>query len=133
MANADGGEAMLFDKSGAARRREPRTRFCLIGLPEGEGSAFTLTANGVWLVQIPLAQKVRAAGQKTPPQLPRTAQSGPSAKLLIAAVRLVEAAIQAANQPIGAESVKSGDISPVLSMIQNIRRNSSKVSSSGTQ
>ncbi|WP_217357285.1 hypothetical protein, partial [Ruegeria atlantica] len=36
---------------------KPRTRPCLKGLPEGEGSALTLTARGVWLVQIPLAQE----------------------------------------------------------------------------
>ena len=51
VANADGGEAMLFDRSGAARSAA-RTRFCLIGLPEGEGCAFTLTTEGVWLAQI---------------------------------------------------------------------------------
>lgn len=33
---------MPFDKSGAARS-EARTRSCLMGLPEGEGRAFTLT------------------------------------------------------------------------------------------
>ncbi|MEP1614499.1 MAG: hypothetical protein ABJL72_21590 [Roseobacter sp.] len=43
---------MLFDKVGAARS-VARTRPCLMGLPEGEGCAFTLTTLGVWLVQIP--------------------------------------------------------------------------------
>ena len=33
---------------------QPRTRSCLIGLPEGEGSAFTLTTMGR-LAEIPLA------------------------------------------------------------------------------
>ena len=34
---------------------QPRTRSCLLGLPEGEGNAFTTMVRGVWLVQIPLA------------------------------------------------------------------------------
>lgn len=41
VANADGGEATLFDGGGAARS-EARTRCRLIGLPEGEGSVFPL-------------------------------------------------------------------------------------------
>ena len=35
MANADGGEAMPFDKGGAAHS-DARTRSCLMELPEGE-------------------------------------------------------------------------------------------------
>ena len=60
---------MLFDRVGAARRRSRGhgTRPGLIGLPEGEGSALSLTARGVWLVQIPLAHKTEAAGPPAPP------------------------------------------------------------------
>ena len=46
---------------------QPRTRPGLIGLPEGEGSALSLTARGVWLVQTPLAHKTEAAGPSAPP------------------------------------------------------------------
>lgn len=66
---------MLFDRDGAARSAT-RTRPCLIGLPEGEGSALTLAARGVWLVQIPLAQKTKAAEPTAARKLTRTAQSG---------------------------------------------------------
>ena len=55
MANAEGGEATLFDGSGAARRGEdPRTRCCLMGLPEGEGGVFPLAQRrGVRLARTP--------------------------------------------------------------------------------
>mgnify|MGYP000486476751 CR=1 FL=1 len=46
---------------------QPRTRPGLIELPEGEGSTLSLTARGVWLVQIPLAHKTEAAGPSAPP------------------------------------------------------------------
>jgi hypothetical protein len=62
---------MLFDRDGAARSTA-RTRPCLIALPEGEGRALTLTARGVWLVQIPLAQIPDTAEPTTALQLPRT-------------------------------------------------------------
>jgi len=52
---------------------QPRTRPCLIGLPEGEGSALSLTARGVWLVQFPLAQETRATEPLVRSQLLRTA------------------------------------------------------------
>ncbi len=57
---------MLFDRGGGGPQAQPRAPPCLIGLPEGEGSALTLTACGVWLVQIPLAQEKSAAGSTSP-------------------------------------------------------------------
>jgi hypothetical protein len=35
-----------------------------MGLPEGEGGALTLTARGVWLVQIPLAKIQKRQDQR---------------------------------------------------------------------
>ncbi|GHF05536.1 hypothetical protein GCM10016455_28520 [Aliiroseovarius zhejiangensis] len=66
---------MLFDRDGAARSAA-RTRPCLIALPEGEGRALTLTARGVWLVQIPLAHETKAAEPTAARKLTRTALSG---------------------------------------------------------
>jgi len=63
---------------------QPRTRPCLMGLPEGEGSALTLTARGVWLVQIPLVQEPKAAGPSARPQFrkyPLPAQTSNSRNL----------------------------------------------------
>ncbi len=57
-----GGEASLFDRGGADRRRSRGHGLLSIDLPEGEGSVFPLMTRGVWLAQIPLVPKKARQG-----------------------------------------------------------------------
>jgi len=59
VANADGGEAMLFDKSGAARSAKREDTVLSNRVARGGRQRLTLTTQGVWLAQIPRAKTVK--------------------------------------------------------------------------